>query len=145
MSTWSESPGFTKVARSAVLRGGDAADARPAQISADLRTSPFATSYAVDARLTDPHLQGVVALARQEAVEQGHAEGHRAGYAAGMAVAAAEAAVVAEQAAQQQAAGEQRRQAQLRAALDLLTTAADAFRRREAVSVAEVEDVVAEL
>lgn len=140
MSTWSEAP-----ARTSVLRGGDAAVARPAQITADLRTSPFATSYAVDARLTDPHLQGVVETARAEAVAQGHAEGHIAGYAAGLAVAEAEAHVAAQRTVQQLAAAEARREAQLAGALQVLADAADAFRRKEAVSLAEVEDVVADL
>jgi flagellar assembly protein FliH len=140
MSTWSEAP-----QRGAVLRGGDAAVARPAQMTADLRTSPYAMSHAVDARLTDPHLQHVVATAKLEAVAEGHAEGHIAGYAAGMAVAEAEAHVAAEQAAQRAAAAEARREAQLADALDALAAAAEEFRRREAVSLAEIECVVADL
>lgn len=140
MSTWSDS-----AHRTTVLRGGDAVGVRPARMDAELRTSEFATSYAVDARLTDPHLQGVVDAATRRAVEQGHAEGHRAGYAAGMAVAAAEAHVAAQEAAQAITQAEAGRDAQLAAALDVLATAAEAFRQRDAVSLAEVEDVVTDL
>jgi flagellar assembly protein FliH len=114
-------------------------------MDAELRTSPFAPSYAVDARLTDPHLQQVVAAARQEAVEQGHAEGYRAGHAAGTAVAVAEAHVKAQQTAQTITDAQARREAQVRGAVEILAVAADAFRQREAVTVAEIEDVVAAL
>lgn len=149
MSSWSEAPARPAargaVIRGGVLRGSEAAGARPARIDAELRTSPFAPSYAVDPRLTDPHLQDVVATARRQAVEQGTAEGHRAGYAAGMALAAAEAAVAAEQATQVAAADEARRESQLGSALALLATAADAFRQREATALAEIEDVVTDL
>jgi flagellar assembly protein FliH len=149
MSSWSEAPvrpvGRGAVLRGAVLRGSDAEAARPARMDAELRTSPFASAYGVDPRLTDPHLQDVVATARRSAVEQGTAEGHRAGYAAGMALAAAEAAVAAEQAAQVAAADEARRESQLDNALALLATAADAFRQRETTALAEIEDTVTDL
>jgi flagellar assembly protein FliH len=145
MSSWSEAPARPTVLRSAVLRGSDAAQARPARMDAELRTSPFAAGHAVDARLTDPHLEQVVAAARQQAMEQGAAEGHRAGYAAGLAVAEAEAHVAAQQAAQAAAAGEAQRDAQLAAALVVLSDAAEAFRQREATSLAEIEHVVADL
>jgi flagellar assembly protein FliH len=144
MSTSSE-PAFSRSSRSAVLRGGDAAGARPARIDADLRTSPFTPLNAVDARLTDPHLEQVVAAAKRQAVAEGHTEGHAAGYAAGRAVADAEALVTAQAIAQQQAGAEARRQAEVAQALDVLGRAADGFRQREAVSVAEVEDVVVDL
>jgi flagellar assembly protein FliH len=149
MSSWSESaarPGQrSAVHRGAVLRGSDAAHARPARMDAELRTSPFAPVHLVDPRLTDPHLQEVVATARRQAVEQGVAEGHRTGYAAGMAVAVAEAHVAAEQAAQVAAANEARRDAQLREAIVLLSTAAEAFRQREVTALAEIEGVVTDL
>lgn len=140
MSSWSETAG-----RTSVLRGGAAAGARPARLDAELRTTAFAPTYAVDARLTDPHLQDVVAMARRQAVEQGHAEGHRAGYAAGQAVAAAEAHVAAEHAARQFADDRARQQAQLTEAVAVLAAAAEAFRQREAVSLSEIEDTVVEL
>lgn len=148
MSSWSEAPvrpGGRTALRGAVLRGSDAAGARPARMDAELRSTPFASAHAVDPRLTDPHLQDVVATARRTAIEQGTAEGHAAGYAAGMALAAAEAAVVAEQAAQIAAADEARRQSQLGNAVALLATAAEALRQREATALAEIEDVVADL
>lgn len=149
MSTWSEAParptGRGAVPRGAVLRGSDAAGARPARMDAELRTSPFAPTHGVDPRLTDPHLQEVVAIARRQAVQQGAAEGHRAGYAAGMALAAAEATVAAEHAAQVAAADEARRMSQLRNATALLATAAEAFRQREATAIAEIEGAVTDL
>lgn len=149
MSTWSEAPAHPNargaVPRGAVLRGSDAAGARPARMDAELRTSPFAPTDGVDPRLTDPHLQEVVATARRQAVEQGAAEGHRAGYAAGMALAAAEAAVAAEHAAQDAAADQARRTSQLRNATALLATAAEEFRQRDATALAEIEGVVADL
>ncbi|MEX2290991.1 MAG: FliH/SctL family protein [Mycobacteriales bacterium] len=145
MSTWSETPVHGTAQRGTVLRGSDAHGVRPARMDADLRTSPFAPIHTVDARLTDPHLQDVVATARQQAVEQGHAEGHRAGYAAGLAVATAEAHVAAEHAAQQAADAQARQQAQLVEAVALLAGAAEAFRQREAVSLAEIEHQVVDL
>jgi flagellar assembly protein FliH len=128
-----------------VLRGGAASVARPARMDAELRTSPFAPSYAVDSRLTDPHLEQVVQAATESAVEQGRAEGHVAGYAAGLAVAAAEAEIAASQQAQLFAAAEQRREAQLQAALDVLARMAGALEQREAVALAEIEHVVTDL
>lgn len=145
MSTSSEAPARSGGPRSTVLRGSDAACARPARMDAELRTSPFAASHAVDARLTDPHLEQVVATARRQAVEQGAAEGHQAGYAAGLAVAAAEAHVAAEHAAQVAAASEALRDAQLADAVALLTSAAEAFGRREATGLADIEQVVTDL
>jgi flagellar assembly protein FliH len=145
MSTSSETPTRSGGPRSSVLRGSDAAGARPARMDAELRTSPFAAHHAVDARLTDPHLEQVVAAARRRAVEQGAAEGHQAGYAAGLAVAAAEAHVAAEQATQAAAASEALRDAQVAEALALLTSAAEAFSRREATRLSEIEEVVADL
>src|SRR5687767_892767 len=99
MSTWSEAS-----RPATVLRGGAALAARPARMDAELRTTPFAPAYAVDARLTDPHLEDVVARARAAAEEQGWAEGRAAGYAAGMRAAAEEAAMAAAQTARQVAA-----------------------------------------
>ena len=142
MSTWSEAPGRR---RGTVLRGSDAEGMRPARMDAQLHTSPFAASHVVDARLTDPHLQDVVERARRQAVEHGHAEGHRAGYAAGMEVAAAEALVAAEQAARVAAAAEARRDVRLEESVAVLATAAEAFRRREAVSLADIEHAVTDL
>lgn len=145
MSSWSEGPPATRTPRSLVLRGGEAATARPARIDADLRTSPFAPTYAVDARLTDPHLQSVVAAATRASTEAGRQDGHRAGYAAGLAAAAAQADVAAQQQAAASARAQEQRDAQLRSALDLLGAAADAFRSREAVTVSVIEDTVVDL
>lgn len=140
MSTWSEAP-----ARSRVLRGGAAGNVRAARIDSDLRTTPFATGAVVDARLTDPHLQAVVAAAEQAAVQRGHAEGHAAGYAAGTAQAAAEARVRAAEQELAHAAAQQERDAAVEDALRVLRSATEALVRREAVAVAEVEQTVVDL
>lgn len=140
MSTWSEAP-----TRTSVLRGGAATAFRSARIDSDLRTTAFASADVVDARLTDPHLQAVVAEASRVAVERGRAEGHVAGYAAGLHAAAAEAAVAAEAQRVAQAAAEQRRDAEVSAALEVLAAATQALLEREAVAVQEVERAVVEL
>ena len=140
MSTWSDTR-----ARGTVLRGGDAAKARSARMDTELRTTAFAPATGVDARLTDPHLQDVVERARRAAVEQGRAQGHAEGYAAGRAAASAEAARRAAAVASQQALADQHRDAQLAGATAVLVAAADAFRSAEALALADVEDVVADL
>ena len=141
MSTWSE----TASPRGTVLRGGAASLARPARMDAELRTSPYATAEAVDSRLTDPHLQGVVQSAKDEAQRAGYADGHREGYAHGLEVAAAEARAVARAQAQATAATEQQRNARLQAALEVLDRVTAALQAREAVAVAEVEDAITDL
>lgn len=140
MSTWSEAP-----LRGMVLRGGAAAGARPARMDVDLRDTPFATGVAVDARLTDPHLQQVVELARLEAVEQGRRVGHAEGYGAGRAAAELEAARLAGQHEAARLLAEQQREQQAQQALDVLLTVAEAFRQQEHASVAAVEDSVVDL
>ena len=140
MSTWSEAP-----ARSRVLRGGATAGVRTARIDSDLRTTPFAPAHAVDARLTDPHLEAVVAEATHVATEQGRAAGYEQGYAAGAARAAAEAAVRAAEQELVVAEAERSRDVRLAAQLDVLRTATEAFLRREAVAVADVESAVVDL
>ena len=145
MSTWSDAAPYPGTARSTVLRGGAASVARPARIDAELRTSPFAASYAVDSRLTDPHLEQVVQSATEAAVERGRAEGQAAGYAAGLAMAAAEAELAAQAQAETFTTAERRRDARLQEALDVLDRLADELRSREAVALAEVEHVVVDL
>lgn len=140
MSTWSEAP-----VRTRVIRAGAASDVRAARIDSDLRTTPFASAHVVDARLTDPHLQSVVAEATQAATEQGYTAGHAAGYAAGLAQASAEAVVREAQQAQAAAEAETARDDQLQAQLALLRTATESLLRREAVAVAEVEGTVVDL
>jgi len=141
MSSWSDGAG----SRGSVLKGGEAALARSARMDAELRTSRFAPVTGVDARLTDPHLQSVVDRARLAAAEAGRAEGHAEGYEAGLRAATAQAERTAVQARAQQEAAERQRDAHLARAVDLLLTAADAFRTQEQVVLADVEDTVAEL
>ena len=57
--------------RTVVLRGLSADGARPARISADLRTSPFVARYGADPRLVDPVLEAVVADAERQAARAG--------------------------------------------------------------------------
>lgn len=140
MSTWTDAP-----VRSRVLRGGVATAARSARLDSDLRSTPFAAGHVVDARLTDPHLQQVVAEATHAAVEQGRAEGHAAGYAEGLAVAAAEAAEDARRRQDEAQAAAAAQQVQAAAALELLSAVTAALQAREAVAVAEVEGTVADL
>ena len=128
-----------------VVRGGDAAVARSARMDAELRTSAFAPSTGVDARLTDPHLQSVVERARLAAVAAGRAEGYAEGYAAGLASAAETAQAAAAQVRADAEAAERQRDAHLSRSVELLLTAAAAFRSAEQVALAEVEDTVVEL
>jgi len=69
--------------RTVVLRGVETQQARPARISADLRTSEFVGRSGVDPRLVDPTLEAVVAEAVEQARvagwEQGRSEGREAG------------------------------------------------------------------
>ncbi len=140
MSTWSDSG-----SRGFVLKGGDAAVARSARMDAELRTSAFAPSTGVDARLTDPHLQSVVDRARRAAAATGRAEGYAEGYTAGLAAAAEVAESTAAQVRADAEAGERQRDAHLARAVELLLTAAAAFRSCEQVAVADIEDTVVEL
>jgi flagellar assembly protein FliH len=114
-------------------------------MDAELRTSPYATAEAVDSRLTDPHLQGVVQSAKDAAQRAGYAEGHREGYAHGLEVAATEARAVALAQAEAHAAAERDREARVHAALEVLDRVTTALQAREAVAVHEVEDAVTDL
>lgn len=140
MSSWSDAP-----ARGTVLRGGQASTARSARMDSELRTTAFASATGVDARLTDPHLQGVVEQARRAAEAAGRASGHAEGYAAGLATAAAEAEVRAAQVSREQAAAQAQHSAQLAHAVSLLAGAADEFRAKQQLSLADLEDVVIDL
>lgn len=141
MSTWSDPR-----ARGSVLKVGDTTTpVRAARMDADLRTSAFAPVTGVDARLTDPHLQSVVDRARSSAVAAGRTEGYAEGYAAGLAAAAAESERTAARVRAEVEAAERQRDAHLARTVELLLTAADAFRTCEQVAVAQVEDTVVEL
>lgn len=140
MSTWSDAP-----ARGTVLRGGAASVARPARMDSELRSTPFAPLGAVDARLTDPHLVGVVDTARRAAAEQGRLDGHAEGYAAGMALAAADAAVAAAGAARRLEQDAQEQRTRTADAVRVLTAASQAFLQQEQVAVVDVENAVVTL
>ena len=140
MSTWSD--GLT---RGRVLKGGDAALVRTARMDTELRTSAYAPVTGVDARLTDPHLQSVVERARVAAVAAGRAEGYAEGYAAGLGSAAEQAQATAARVRAESEAAERQRDAHLARAVELLLTAADDFRSREQIALAQVEDAVVDL
>ena len=140
MSTWSETR-----PKGTVVKGGEAALARSARMDTELRTTAFAPVTGVDARLTDPHLRSVVDRARAAAQEAGWTEGHAEGYASGLTAAADVARRNAEDGRADGEAAERQRDAHLSRAVELLLTAAGAFRSAEQVAVAEVEDTVVEL
>jgi len=132
-------------ARGTVLRGGAASLARPARMDSELRSTPFAPRGVVDARLTDPHLVGVVEQARQTAFQQGRLDGHAEGYAAGRALAATEAAVASAQAARRLEQESQAHRTWAADAVRVLTAASEAFVREENVALVEVADAVVAL
>jgi flagellar assembly protein FliH len=70
--------------RTVVLRGAETQQARPARISADLRTSPFVGRFGVDPRLVDPTLESVVADAEERARAAGWERGRQEGRKAAM-------------------------------------------------------------
>jgi flagellar assembly protein FliH len=140
MSTWSDG-----ITRGSVLKGSDALLVRSARMDTELRTSAYAPTTGVDARLTDPHLQDVVDRARRSAVEAGRAQGHAEGYAAGLALAADQAAREAARVRDEVEATQRQRDAHLSRAVELLLTAAQACSAREQVALADVEDTVAGL
>jgi flagellar assembly protein FliH len=114
-------------------------------MDSELHSTPFAGGRVVDARLTDPHLQSVVEEARRTASAEGQAAGFADGYAAGLASAAVDAAARAEQAELQRRAASAAATAEVDSALDVLSTVARALAERDRLSIAEVEDVVADL
>ena len=140
MSTWSDAP-----TRGTVLKVGDTTHVRSARMDAELCTSAFAPVAGVDARLTDPHLAAVVDRARRAAEAAGRAAGHAEGYAAGLVAASEVAQRTAAQVRAESEAAERQRDAHLARTAELLLTAAEAFRTREQLVLAEVEDTVVAL
>jgi flagellar assembly protein FliH len=114
--------------RSVVLRGVATQQARPARISADLRTSPFVGRFAVDPRLVDPTLEAVVADAEERARTAGWERGRQEGLKAAR-------QEVAEQSAIQDRARDERLQAQERRRQQELARVVEALR----VATADVE------
>jgi flagellar assembly protein FliH len=139
----------TETARGTVLKGVDASTLRPARLSADLRSSPFAGTRGFDPRLVDPSLEGVVAEAAAAAAEQARTAGWAAGYGSGQLAgqqAAQDAAVLAERLrAEQTHADHQYRHTQLALALQTLADAAEALDRRQAPARDEVERIASAL
>jgi flagellar assembly protein FliH len=131
--------------RTVVLRGVATEEARPARMSADLRTSPFVSGLGLDPRLVDPTLEAVVADAVDRARVAGREEGRREGLeAARQEIAEQIAAHEAALAAQIQAEQSRRDQELARAVAALRRSAAD-FDAREATALADLDHSVATL
>ncbi len=129
--------------RTIVLRGVATQHARPARISADLRTSPFVGGFGVDPRLVDPTLEAVVADAEERARAAGWERGRSEGLAAArQEIAKQVAAHEAVHAAQMQAEQSRRDQELARAVAALRLSAAD-FDAREATVMADLDHSVA--
>ena len=121
---------------------------RPARMSADLATTPYAAYAAsgiTDPRLVDPHLAEVVEEAKKEAREAGYASGHLAGFEVGrqegLELLAAQQQVLLEQDAQERAARKER----LVELLGALETAVAAALDYQAPRVEEMRDLIAEM
>lgn len=127
-----------------VLRG-DVGGLRPARMSADLATTPYAAYAAAgvtDSRLVDPHLAQVVEEAKTQAREAGYTSGHLAGFEAGrregLELLAAQQQELVEQDAQERAARKER----LVELLGALETAVAAALDYQAPRVEEMRDVI---
>jgi len=128
----------SRPARSTVLRGG-VANSRPARMTSDLVSNPFATGRFSDARLVDPVLEQVVADAADEAAAAGRAAGFAEGYAEGVARAAAEGAAELAAAREQLAADHEAQLVRLAAAITAVDAAATQLEARTAPAAAELE------
>jgi flagellar assembly protein FliH len=133
----------TETTRGRVLKGVDVSTLRPARLSSDLRSSPYAGARGFDPRLVDPSLEDVVAAAAAAAAEQARTAGWAAGYEAGRVAgeqAAQDAASLAERARSEQGeADRQYRHEQLTRAVRALVDAAEALDRRQGPARDEVE------
>ena len=124
-----------------VLQGAAALHARPAQISADLRTTPYASRGAIDPRLVDPTLVAVVA----EAEERARAAGFERGRREGVEVGRREAALAAEAQLRQAEAAEARRGQEWSRTLDAVRQALADLDARDAPVHEDVERTVASM
>ena len=124
--------------RTAVLRGG-VANSRPARLTGDLVSSPFAAGRFSDARLVDPVLEQVVADAAAKAAVEGRAEGFTQGYADGLARAAADTAADLAVLTEQHAAEHETQLAGMVSAVRALEAAARDLEARTAPAAAELE------
>jgi len=122
-----------------VLSGAATRQVRPARISADLRTTAFASGAGVDPRLVDPSLIAVVAEAEERARRAGWEQGRLDGLEAGRREAAAEESGRARQAAAEAA----RREQAFAAALSAVRLAATELDARDAVVFESIDHTVA--
>jgi flagellar biosynthesis/type III secretory pathway protein FliH len=129
--------------RSSVLRGASTGTARPARISADLRTSPFVGRFSPDPRLVDPALEAVVAEAERRAADAGWQQGHRDGYDAGLREALAAAAEETRARREREAEAAATRDRQWSSVLEQLHAAAAGLDAREAPALHAIEREVA--
>ena len=129
--------------RTMVLRGLAADMVRPARLSADLRTSPYAGRFSADPRLVDPTLEAVVADAEELARKTGFEVGLAEGRAAALREAAARQVEQDRARAEREAIELGQRQAQWAQALDTLREAAADLHDREAPVLETLESRIA--
>lgn len=128
---------------SVVLRGVATQQARPARISSDLRSSPFAGRFGVDPRLVDPTLEAVVADAEDRARASGWERGLREGREAARLEVAEQAADQDRARAEQVQSQERRREQELARCVDALRLATADLEAREAPFFSDIERSVA--
>lgn len=129
--------------RSVVLRGVATQQARPARISADLRTSPFVNRFGLDPRLVDPTLEAVVADAEDRARVAGWEGGRTEGLEAARQEIAEQVAVHDATRTAQMQAEQLRREQELGRAIGALRLSAADFDAREATVMADLDHSVA--
>jgi flagellar assembly protein FliH len=129
--------------RTVVLRGAATQQARPARISADLRTSPFVGRFGVDPRLVDPTLEAVVADAEERARTAGWERGRQEGREAAWQEIAQQAAAQDRARADQVKAQERRREQELMRVVDALRVSTADLEAREAPVFRDIEHAVA--
>jgi len=129
--------------RSVVLRGAATRQARPARITADLRTSAFVGRYGVDPRLVDPTLEAVVADAEDRARSAGWECGLKEGRESARQEVAEQVAIEDRARAEQVQALERRREQELSRVVDALRLATAELDARETPVFQDIERAVA--
>ena len=129
--------------RSVILRGEATQKARPARISADLRTSPFVGRFGLDPRLVDPTLEAVVADAEDRARAIGWEHGRREGMAAARRELLEQAAAQDQARTEQLQAQQRRRDQELARVVDALRLSTADLDAREAPVFEQIERTVA--
>jgi flagellar assembly protein FliH len=120
--------------RTVVLRGVETQQARPARISADLRTSPIVGRFRLDPRLVDPTLEAVVVEAEKRARAAGWEHGRQEGRDAAR-----------QEAVEELAAAQRRGQQEWARALSALRTSAATLDAHQSPVFVDVESAVARM